>query len=122
MSKKILILDDEKDFISTLKNFLSELSYTVDATMFPTHALEIIEQFRPEIVLFDYKLPDMDGDVFLAKAKELSSASKYVLMTAYRDEAIIDKFKSMGVSDVLLKPIDLSELLSKLRGWIGENK
>lgn len=114
MSKKILILDDEQDFIVTLKNFLKELNYNVAATMFPKHALEIIVKDKPDLVLFDYKLPDMDGDNFLKKAKEINTEAKYVLITAYRDDVIVDKFKKMGVEDVILKPIDLEKLLEKL--------
>lgn len=115
MSKKILILDDEQDFIDTLKNFLRELNYMVTATMYPTHALEIISNDNPDLVLFDYKLPDMDGDIFLKKAKEINNRSKYILMTAYRDDATIEKFKQMGVFDILLKPIDLEDLLVKIK-------
>jgi len=122
MSKKILILDDESEFIVSLKNFLKEFNYSVDATMFPNHALDLISKHKPDIVIFDYKLPDMDGDVFFKKAKELSSDPAYILITAYRDDKIINKFKNMGVTDVILKPIDLQNLLQTIERNLKSEK
>lgn len=115
MDKKILILDDEQDYIVALKDFFKEFEYAVEATMFPKHALEIISKEKPGLVLFDFKLPDMDGDYFFRKAKEISGRTKYILITAYKDEATIDKFRKMGVYDIVLKPIDLASLLEKVR-------
>ena len=120
MGKKILILDDEQEYITSLRNFLREFKYTVGATMFPDHALELIKKEKPDLVLFDYKLPDMDGDAFLKKAKEISEKPVYVLITAYKDDAIMDKFKKIGVADIILKPIDLENLLSKLQKILGK--
>jgi DNA-binding NtrC family response regulator len=122
MGRKILILDDEQEFMVTLRDFLKELGHTVEATMFPKHALDIISSYKPELVLFDYKLPDMDGDTFLKKAKEYSGKSKYILMTAYRDDAIVEKFKKMGVASVILKPVDLKDLLSKIENTLNHSK
>ena len=122
MSEKILILDDEQDYMVTLRDFLSELNYAVAATMFPKHALEIISKEKPKIVLFDYKLPDMDGDRFLKKAKELSAETNYILITAYRDDVIVDKFKGLGVLDVILKPVNLQELLKKIQDILKDGK
>ena len=115
MNKKIFILDDEQDYISSLKSFLKEFGYTVEATAYPEYALDYIAKEKPDLVLFDFKMPDMDGDIFLKKAKEINSETKYVLVTAYKDNLIIDKFTDLGASDVILKPIDLSELLNKIQ-------
>ena len=115
MNKKILVLDDEQDYIQALKNFLKELKYNVKVTMFPKHALEIIEKDKPDVVLFDYKLPDMDGDEFFKKAAVLSRGTKYILITAYHDEATINRFRKMGVNEVILKPIDLEALLKAIQ-------
>ena len=115
MANKILLLDDEQDFILSLQNFLRQMGYAVESTLFPKHALEIISKDKPDLVLFDFKLPDMDGDVFLKKAKEISGDTKYILITAYRDDAIANKFKKLGAEDVILKPIDLEKLLEKIK-------
>ena len=115
MSKKILIVDDEADYLVALKDFLKYFDYSIEVALFPDYALDVIKGHQPELVLFDYKMPDMDGDIFLKKAKELSTATKYILITAYRDDVIIEKIKKIGVVDIILKPIDLQNLLEKIQ-------
>lgn len=121
MSKKILILDDELEYVAALKDFLIQFDYLIEAAAFPQNALDIISKHKPEIVLFDYKLPDMDGDIFFKKAKKLSDKTKYILITAYRDDVIIEKFKKMGVDDAIIKPINLEELLNKIQNILKES-
>jgi len=115
VSKRIFILDDEREFVNTLKNFLEELGYKVDATASPKHALEFIKKEKPEIVLFDYKMPEMDGDIFFNKVRKLSDKTHYILITSYRDEAAVDSFTKMGVNDIMFKPVDLIKLVKKVR-------
>lgn len=121
MSKKILILDDELEYVVALKDFLIQFDYLIEAAAFPQNALDTISKHKPEIVLFDYKLPDMDGDIFFKKAKKLSGKTKYILITAYRDDVIIEKFKKMGVDDAIIKPINLEELLNKIQNILKES-
>lgn len=116
MSKTILILDDEKECILSLKRFLDEFPYTVFAVMRPAEALQIAAEHKPALILFDYKMPEMDGDKFLEKARAVSPGSRYALMTAYRDDATIEHFKKTGISDVILKPVDLEKLLNLIEG------
>ncbi|MFA5144006.1 MAG: response regulator [Candidatus Omnitrophota bacterium] len=114
MSKKILILDDEGEYLVSLGNFLQEFKFAVCITMTTTQALETIKLDKPDLVLFDYKLPDMDGDHFLKKAKELSPSTSYILITAWNDPVILERFKKMGVKEVIVKPINLEELLKSI--------
>ena len=120
MNKKILILDDEEEYLLSLRNFLQEFNYAVCATISSNQALDVIKKEKPDLVLFDYKLPDLDGDLFLKKAKELSPATSYILVTAWNDSVILDKFKKMGVTDVVLKPINLEELLKNIQHILKE--
>ncbi len=115
MTKKILILDDESEYLVSLGNFLQEFKFAVCITMTTAQALDAIKKDKPDLVLFDYKLPDMDGDYFLKKAKELSSSTVYILITAWNDPAVLERFKKMGVTDVVLKPINLEALLKSIK-------
>jgi len=115
MSKKILILDDEGEYLISLGNFLQEFKFAVCITMTTAQALDAIKKDKPDLVLFDYKLPDMDGDYFLKKAKELSPSTSYALITAWNDPIVLERFKKMGVADVVLKPINLEALLKSIK-------
>ncbi len=114
MSKKILVLDDEIEFVTEMTKFLRLMNYQVEMTTLPAHALDIIKEVKPEVVIFDYKMPEMDGDAFLKAAKEISPQTQYILITGYRDNAMIQRLKTMGTDEILLKPVDLQALLKIL--------
>ncbi|MDD5423431.1 MAG: response regulator [Candidatus Omnitrophota bacterium] len=120
MSKKILILDDEEEYLLSLQKFLQEFKYTVCVAASSSQALDAISKDKPDLVLFDYKLPDMDGDYFLKKAREISPSTCYILITAWNDPAIPERFKKMGAAEVILKPIKLEELLKSIRTILKE--
>lgn len=120
MTKKILILDDEGEYLVSLGNFLQEFKFAVCITMTTAQALDAIKKDKPDLVLFDYKLPDMDGDYFLKKARELSPSTSYILITAWNDPVVLERFKKMGVTDVVLKPIDLEALLKSIKAILKE--
>jgi DNA-binding NtrC family response regulator len=115
MTKKILILDDEQEYIVSLQKFLHEFNYAVCVTALSNQALDVIKEDKPDLVLFDYRLPDMNGDSFLKKAKELNPSASYILITAWNDPVVLERFQKMGVTDVILKPVDLGRLLASIR-------
>ena len=115
MDKKILIVDDETEYLIALKKVLHEFGYSVCITVSSMQALDIIKKEKPDLVLFDYKIPEMDGDAFLRKAKELSPDIPYLLITAWNDIPALTRFKKLGVIDIILKPINLEDLLKKIQ-------
>lgn len=120
MTNKILILDDESEYLVSLGNFLQEFKFAVCITMTTAQALDAIKKDKPDLVLFDYKLPDMDGDYFLKKAKELSPSTSYILITAWNEPVVLERFKKMGVTDIVLKPINLEALLKSIKSIFKE--
>ncbi|MFH1189821.1 MAG: response regulator [Candidatus Omnitrophota bacterium] len=116
--RKILILDDEDQYIVSLRDFLHEFGYHVCIAMSSSQALEVIKEDKPDLVLFDYKLPDMDGEGFLKKAKEISPRTIYILITAWNDVATLERFIKLGVTDIMLKPIDLEKLLKDIKALL----
>lgn len=115
--KKVLIVDDEpeftKDFAKALVMFGHEPYQAFDGE----GALNVIENKKPDIVLCDYRLPDMDGDRILEKTKKNHPEIKFIMVTAYYDEVVEKRFRNLGADEVIFKPIVLSEieaLLAKL--------
>ena len=115
MSKKILILDDETQYIEALQKFLQEFGYAVCITISSKQALEVIRNDRPDLVLFDYKSFDMHGDTFLEEAKKINSTIPYILVTAWNDPVVLDRFKKLGVTNVFMKPVKLEALFNKIK-------
>jgi len=111
----ILIVEDEEVQRSLLGGLLKKEGYTVGEAPDGESALTFFEKDIFEIVLLDYKLPDTDGLSLLRKIKEINPATEVVMITAFGSiENAVGALKA-GASEYLTKPIDLDDLLFKLR-------
>lgn len=108
--KKVLIVDDELEFVNDFARGLEMFGYEVYKARDGEGALNIIESKKPDIVLCDYRLPDIDGDKILEKIKAKSPQIKFVMVTAYYDEVVEKRFRNLGADEVIFKPIVLTEI------------
>jgi two-component system response regulator HydG len=108
--KKILIVDDEFEFVNDLAEGLEILGYEAYKAGDGNGALRVIEKVRPDIVLCDYKLPDMDGDIILKKTKAQYPDIRFIIVTAYYDEELEQRFKKLGADEIIFKPIVLTDV------------
>ena len=115
--KKILIVDDELEFVNDFAEALEIFGYEALKSRDGEGALSIIEKKKPDIVFCDYRLPDIDGDKILEKVKAAHPEIKFVMITAYYDEVVEERMRNLGADEVIFKPIVLSSieaLLGKL--------
>ncbi|MBI4706909.1 MAG: response regulator [Candidatus Omnitrophica bacterium] len=115
--KKVLIVDDELEFVKDFSKALVMFGHEPFQAVDGEGAFEVIETKKPDIVLCDYKLPDMEGDRILEMTKKNHPEIKFVMLTAYYDEVVKERFKRLGADEVIFKPIVLTEieaLLAKL--------
>ncbi|MDD3845228.1 MAG: sigma-54 dependent transcriptional regulator [Syntrophorhabdaceae bacterium] len=111
----ILIVEDEEAQRSLLGGVLKKEGYTVGEAPDGQSALALFQGDIFEIVLLDYRLPDTDGLSLLRKIKEINPATEVVMITAFGSiENAVGALKA-GASEYLTKPIDLDDLLFKLR-------
>lgn len=110
---KILIVDDEVKACNILKDYLEKL-FEVDVAHDGQQALKIIEEFQPNCVLLDYKMPDMDGlevlDLIVPKHPDL----KIIMVTAIGEVSLGAKCIVQGAHDFIVKPVNLDELKGKI--------
>jgi DNA-binding NtrC family response regulator len=101
---KILVVDDEAVIRDSFKDWLTELGYDVLLAENGSDALQVIRQKQPDIAFIDLVMPSMDGIEVLKKARELSSKTGCVIMTAYG--GILTAITSMkeGAFDYIEKP------------------
>lgn len=115
--KKVLIVDDEFEFVNDFAKGLEMFGYEVYKAGDGESAFSMIEKKKPEIVLCDYRLPDIDGDKILEKTKVSHPEIKFVMITAYYDEVVEKRLRNLGADEVIFKPIiltDIEALLAKL--------
>jgi len=108
--KKILIIDDESEYVNDLARGLTMLGYEPFKAEDGEGGLAAIGKEKPDIALCDYILPDIDGDIVLKRAKDSHPDVKFVMVTAYYDEKVKERLKRLGADEVIYKPLDLKAL------------
>jgi two-component system NtrC family response regulator len=112
---RILIAEDEKTQRDLLEGFLKKEDFSVEATSNGREALHRLAGGFFDIVVLDYKMPELDGLQTLQEIRKLYPDLPVIMMTAYGTiETAVASMKE-GALDYLTKPIDLEELLIKFR-------
>jgi len=114
MREKILILEDEKLLRMTLRKRLEDEGYLVLEAATGEAALEAIREDEPDLLLLDYKLPDMTGIDVLRQVRELHLDTSAILLTAFSSINSAVEAMKLGAHDYLNKPIDFDELLATI--------
>jgi DNA-binding NtrC family response regulator len=112
---KVLLVDDEEDFISALAERLRLRNYDASVVTSGEAALLEIEKERPDIVLLDLKMPGMDGMETLEKIKARDPSIEVILVTGSVDREIGVTAMKAGASAHIVKPIDIEDLVEKLQ-------
>jgi len=112
---KLLLVDDEEDFVTTLAQRLNMRNYHTMIATSGKDALAEIQKERPDIVLLDLKMPVMDGLEVLARIKAADPSIKVIMLTGQGDVKSGEKAKKAGALGYLVKPFDIDILLSTLK-------
>ena len=123
MAKHILLVDDNKDFLSAAREFFSNKGYRVTAAPDGQAALKLVAQQRPDIILLDVMMPRMDGwQTLQALQDDEQTADIPVLMlTAVRGSESVKKSFDHGSVWYYSKPVtDHHDLLLVIRRILDE--
>ena len=107
---KILLIDDEPAQITSIKAFLKRRNYSVLTASSGTEGMKIIESKKVDLVLSDFRMPDMTGLEVVKAIKAYNPEISVVVITAFSDTEDAVKVMKEGAFDYLSKPIDLDEL------------
>ncbi|RQD75859.1 MAG: sigma-54-dependent Fis family transcriptional regulator [Halanaerobium sp. MSAO_Bac5] len=117
---KILIVDDKVNITKVLKAILEEESYEVEYANDVFKAVEKAELFKPDLIISDIKMPQMDGLEFYKEIIKQDINAKFIFMTAFGSIPLAVKVIKMGASEFLTKPLDYNELKIKIANLIGK--
>ena len=115
---KILILEDDKLFNDTIEDFLDEEGFDVITTLDPYSALDIIYKNRFDLYLFDVNLPYESGFSLLKQLREANDTTPTIFLTSRDDKASLTQGFNVGADDYMKKPIDLDELLLRIKALL----
>ena len=119
-NRNVLVIDDESDTLELIKLILESGGFEVMIASSGIEALNIIETVRPDLVLLDIMMPDMDGWEVFRKIKEKDSSISIAILTAKAQN--IDKLLGLHVlkaDDYITKPFSKEDLLNKVRVLMG---
>ncbi|HOJ43406.1 MAG TPA: sigma-54 dependent transcriptional regulator [Syntrophorhabdaceae bacterium] len=105
---KILIIDDERSLLESFEMFLSEKGYKVECAINAQEGLNKTHSFRPDVIILDVRLPDMNGIDLIEKLKERQCP--IIIITAFHDMETTIKAVKSGAFEYIPKPIDVEEL------------
>lgn len=116
--KKVLIIDNEKEFSALIKSFLEE-SINCEVRVVPDgyNGIRIAEEIRPGLILLDVLMPAMNGFDILKKLKENEGTRSIpvIMTTAVDDDRAKKKAQALNCAGYLVKPLKLEELRYKVK-------
>ena len=118
MVGKILIVDDEDTLRLTIKTRLAAGGFETDAAVDGEEALEKLKQSKFDVVLLDINMPRMDGITALGSITELHPDTDVIMLTGFADFTTAIECLKKGARDYLVKPIDTTELITRLRSLL----
>jgi DNA-binding NtrC family response regulator len=115
MTEKVLLVDDEKDFLETLAERMRNRGMAVDTSSSAMDALKKIDTESYDAIILDLKMPGMDGLEALKLVKERRPELQVILLTGFGTlEKGIEAMK-LGATDFVEKPADLETLTQKIK-------
>ena len=116
-SKKILVVDDEEDFLSLIKYALEERGFDILASSSAIDAGIQISMHVPALILMDLKMPGING--FQAcEAIKKNPATKdipIIIVSALSDESDMRKARNIGIVDYFVKPVNIERLIQRIK-------
>ncbi|HHE38328.1 MAG TPA: sigma-54-dependent Fis family transcriptional regulator [Candidatus Cloacimonetes bacterium] len=112
---KILIIDDDKFVNLTLSKLLRKAGYETKSTFNGKSGINETQHFQPELVLLDFKLPDLNGFQILKKIKKINSSIIVIMITSFGEIRRAVKSIKLGAYDFFTKPFDNKEILEVVK-------
>lgn len=114
---KILVADDDAEFVSVVRDFLEHEGYETMAAFEGIRTVEIANKQHPDLILLDLMMPAGRGDSVLRTLRSRMETEKIpvIVVTAVSKPDVQEEAKKAGANDFLQKPYQAKSLLEKIR-------
>jgi len=122
---KVLIVEDEIDLANLIKSSIKELFFKVVIAKDGLEAIKKFDSFKPDIIISDIMMPNLNGLEMSKKIKEKSSETPIVILSAHSHKEMLLEAINLGISKYFIKPFDIEEFieyLKELSKKINKNK
>ncbi|MGE3475678.1 MAG: response regulator [Rhodospirillaceae bacterium] len=121
----VLHIEDQPDIRTILRLTLQATGhFKVDGAATGAEGLALAHDVKPDVILLDYTLPDLSGDQILEKlrANDVTAPIPVIMLTALADNLDIQRCRSLGVLDVIVKPFSPRTLAGQIRDLVAAHK
>ncbi|MBE5925849.1 MAG: response regulator [Lachnospiraceae bacterium] len=120
MAKNILICDDAAFMRMMIKDILTKNGYNVAAEAENgVKAIEKYSETKPDLVLMDITMPEMDGIQALKKIKELDPGASVIMCSAMGQQAMVIESIQSGAKDFIVKPFQADRVIEAVKKVVG---
>jgi len=112
---KVLMVDDEEDFVTTLSERMKLRDVESDVALDGEQARQRVEDDIPDVIVLDLTLPGIDGLEVLRRVRKAYPQIPVVILTGHGSEKDEAEARRLGAFDYLQKPVDIEKLIKTLR-------
>ena len=115
MKIRVLLVDDEEEFVQALSERLALRNYDITTSLSGDDALKKVKQYNYDVVILDVAMPGIDGIDVLREIKKMKPLTEVIMLTGHSTvEAAIEGMK-LGAFDFLMKPCNTEDLDTKIK-------
>jgi two-component system, OmpR family, response regulator CpxR len=114
MSTKVLLVDDEEQFVDVLAQRLQTRGFTVSTAFNGDDAIALVEEHDVDVVILDVQMPGRNGIEALQEIKRIRPITEVIMLTGHGTVETAIQGMKLGAYDYLMKPTDTTELVEKI--------
>lgn len=115
---KILLVDDEADFLEIMGTVIKNWGYDLIKAASGKLALDALLSEKPDIIVLDYMMPEMDGITTLKEIRKIDKCVPVIMFTAYPNAKTMSRAKSLGINAFIPKLSTHSDTEASLRSAV----
>ncbi len=121
MKKRILLIDDQPDFVELITLRLEANQYEVMTASDGQEGFDKALSEQPDLILLDIMMPQKNGFEVLPQLKQHAQARliPVIMLTAKAETRSMSKSQKLGATDYLIKPVDTKELLAAIQRYVS---
>jgi DNA-binding response OmpR family regulator len=119
---KVLVVDKEVEFASILAERLQLRKILAESVFSGTDALAAVPVFKPDVLILDLQMPDMDGLDVLTRVRAIDPTIEVILITGHGSFDAGITGMERGAFDYLVKPVELDQLLGRITDAYNKRK
>ena len=114
-SLKVLLVDDEEDFVRTMADRMQMRDVGSEVALDGQQALEMLEDEIPDVMVLDLRMPGIDGMELLQRVKKTYPQLQVIIMTGHGSDKDEERARRLGAFAYLKKPVDINHLMDTVR-------